>query len=577
MPQAMIELHSHLRRLGRRLRLRAGVRLATRTLWLAAALTALVEVVARLWPLLDRHLWAAAPLLLWLLSVGLYSLLRPLPLFHVARQLDTELGLKDRLATALELEAWKHGSVEAWKRGSMEAWKTGSMENTLPPSNLAGGTQSATFQPSSQCEAPLAGRPPMGNLPTLHPSILPTFQLHDALSTAQQITPQALPWRLPRRPLGLAGGLLALALGLAFIPNPMDDLLAQRAAVREAAQKQAEAIQEARRDFEKATDPTAEERAQALQALAELMKQLAANPGDLEQALADLAQAEAQLRQLQDPQAAARQTAAEQIATQLANLAQKTNQNSTAAEAAAALTELAAALGALNSAGQQELAQALEKLAGEAAPTDAELAQALSDLAAAAREGDVAEAVKAAGEAGEALARSDQAAKLQQALAQAQAQLAQSRQGMAQQGAVAQGQGQTQAPGQGQGQGQQVGSGGGTNANQLPPANRTGAAGSPTQPNKPASVTEAEKIYAPIDPQSAGQPEFVPGQETGEGQVINRQEESPLSGVNNPSLVPYQQVYQNYADAAAEAVEREQIPPDMRDLVRDYFSQLAPE
>ncbi|MFN8454235.1 MAG: hypothetical protein U0401_06090 [Anaerolineae bacterium] len=31
------------------------------------------------------------------------------------------------------------------------------------------------------------------------------------------------------------------------------------------------------------------------------MKQLSANPGDLEQALADLAQAEAKLRELQDP------------------------------------------------------------------------------------------------------------------------------------------------------------------------------------------------------------------------------------------------------------------------------------
>lgn len=531
----MTQLQLQLRRLGRRLCLRSGIYLAMRNLWLAAALTTLIELTARLWPLPNRHLWAAVPLLLWFLGMSLYSLLRPLSLFQIARQLDTELGLKDRLATALELAAWKSGGLE----------------NNLQSSNL------------------------------------PTFQLHDALSVVQQITPAALPWQFPRRPLWLAGGILALAVGLTFFPNPMDDLLAQRAAIREAAQKQAEAIKEAQREFEKSTDPTAEERAKALQSLAELMKQLSANPGDLEQALADLARTEAILRELQDPQAAARQTTAEQIAAQLAELAQKTNQTSTAADAAAALTELAAALGGLDSAKQQELAEAVEGLAAQAAPTDAELAQALADLAAAAREGDVAEAIKAAAAASAAMSHADQAARLQQALAQAQAQLAQSRQSLAQQGALAQGKGQGQGqgqgqapgqnPGQGQGQGQQAGGGGGSNANQLPGANRTGAAGNPTQPNKPVSVTEVEKIYAPLDPQSAGNPEFVPGQETGEGQVINRQEPSPQGGVNNPSLVPYQQVYQNYANAAAEAVEREQIPTDMRDLVRDYFSQLAPE
>jgi hypothetical protein len=371
----------------------------------------------------------------------------------------------------------------------------------------------------------------------------------------------------------------------------MDAILAQRVALQEAAQKQAEAIHEERRQFEKATEPTSEERAKALQALAELMQQLAANPGDLEQALADLAKAEAKLNELQDAQAIARQDMSEQIADQLAALAQKSNQNSTNADAATALTELAATLGGLDSAAQQELAQLLEQLAAQAAPTDAELAQALADLAQAARAGDTAAALKAADSASAVMARSNQAADLQQALAQAQAQLERSRQPLAEQGALAQaqaqgqgqgqnpgqGQGQGQNPGQGQGQGQQVGGGGGSNANQLPGANRTGVGGDPTQPNKPATLTEAEKIYAPIDPQSAGKPEFVPGQETGQGQVINRQEQTLQGGVNNPSLVPYQQVYQNYAAAAAEAIDREQIPADMQDLVRDYFSQLAPE
>jgi hypothetical protein len=173
---------------------------------------------------------------------------------------------------------------------------------------------------------------------------------------------------------------------------------------------------------------------------------------------------------------------------------------------------------------------------------------------------------------------------LQQALAQARARLENSRQQLAQQGGLVQnqgqgqGQGQAQAPGQGQGPGQQVGGGGGSNTNQLPPANRTGAAGAPTQPNKPATVTDSEKVYAPSQGQQlTGKSEFVAGQEGSTGETIIREEQPPQVGATNPSLVPYREVYQNYADAAAEAMDQERIPADMRDLVRDYFSRLAPE
>ncbi|MBE7553796.1 MAG: hypothetical protein HS126_22245 [Anaerolineales bacterium] len=531
-------LHTHLTRLGRRLRWRDALRLAVYALGPALFLTVCIEVAARWRSLPDRHLWAALPLEIWLLGVTLYSLLRPLTPWQTARRLDRELRLKDRLATALELEERKNGRLEDWAKN-----------------------------------------------PTFQPSNLLTLQLADALSIAQRLTPAMLPWHIPRRPLWWAGGLLAVTLLLAFLPNPMDAILAQQAAIRAAAQKQAEAVEEARRELEKSTDPTAEERAEALRALAELMKELSANPGDLEQALADLAAAQAQLRQLQDPQAAARQNAAAQLAAQLTALARGKSQQSTDLnEAASALTELAAALGAMDAASQAELAQTLESMAAQAAPTDAGLAESLLDMAQAARAGDVGQAVQAADAAQRALARANQANDLQQALAQAQARLENSRQQLAQQGALAQnrgqgqGQGQAQAPGQGQGQGQQVGGGGGSNADQLPAANRTGAAGAPTQPNKAATVTDSEQVYAPGQGQQlTGESEFVAGQEGSAGETIIREEQSPQVGATNPSLVPYREVYQNYAAAAAEAIEQEHIPADMRDLVRDYFSQLAPE
>jgi hypothetical protein len=535
-------LQTHLTHLGRHLRWRDVLRLAVLTLWPAIFLAVLIEGAGRLWPLPDRHLWAALPLEIWLLGLTLFGLLRPLSLRQIALRLDRELRLKDRLATALELEERKNGtrSVEEWKE--------------IPP-----------FQPST----------------------LPTLQLSDALSVAQHLTPSVLPWNISRRPLGWAGGLLALVLALAFLPNPMDAILAQQAAIQAAAQKQAAAVETARRELEQSTDPTSPERAEALRALAELMKELSANPGDLEQALARLAAAQAQLRRLQDPQTAARQSAAAQIAAQLTALARgESNKSTDLNQAASALTELAAALGAMSAADQAQAAEALENMAAQAAPTDADLAQALLDLAHAARTGDVGKAVQAANTAQGALARANQANELQQALTQAQTRLENSRQQMAQQGALVQGQGQGQGPGQGQmqgvgqgqGQGPQVGGGGGSTANQLPPANRTGAAGAPTQSNKPATVSDAEKVYAPGPGQQlTGQAEFVAGQEGSTGETIIREEQSPQGGVANPSLVPYRDVYQNYAHAAAEAIEQEHIPPEMRDLVRDYFSQLAPE
>ncbi|NJN97497.1 MAG: hypothetical protein HC875_27155, partial [Anaerolineales bacterium] len=126
-------LHSHLARLGRRLRWRDGLHLAVSTLWPALLLAALVEIAARFWPIPDRHLWAAIPLEIWLPGVILYILFRPFPLTQTARRLDQELHLKDRLSTALELEAWRTGSMEDWKHGRLE--EKPSNLPTLQPSN----------------------------------------------------------------------------------------------------------------------------------------------------------------------------------------------------------------------------------------------------------------------------------------------------------------------------------------------------------------------------------------------------------------------------------------------------------
>lgn len=555
--------------MGRYLRLRDGLRLAARTLWLAVLAVVMIEVASRIWPMTQRHWWALAPVGVWLLGVLLYTWLRPLSLYTVARRLDGELRLKDRLATALELQ-------------------------------------------DSDRPDPLAFYP---------------RQLADAAAVAQQLKPGALDWRVSRRKLGWAAAITAVALTLVFLPNPMDAILAQRAAVQAAAQQQAEAIRGARDELEAATDPTSEERAQALAELERLMAALAANPGDLDQALVDLAQAQAQLRALQSPSAAARQSALDQLAAQLTALSRGESQASTdTTEAGQALQELAAALPGLDPTAQADLADTLDRLAAQTAAADADLAKSLDDLANAIRAGNAGEALQSAGSAQGALAQASQNADLQEALAQAQNALNDSRrelaqasqgpsqdqdqaqtsgqgqgqgqnqqgqgQGLGQAQASGQGQGQGQnQPGQGQGQGQgqnqqgqgqgqgqgQPGGGGGTTANQLPGANRTGRANDPTQPNRPALTGQLDTIYAPnAGPHLNGDPDFVAGQETDQGQTLIREEQSPQGNLN-PSLVPYRDVYQTYANAAAESMDRDHIPVEWQDYVRDYFSQLEPE
>jgi hypothetical protein len=49
-----------------------------------------------------------------------------------------------------------------------------------------------------------------------------------------------------------------------------------------------------------------------------------------------------------------------------------------------------------------------------------------------------------------------------------------------------------------------------------------------------------------------------------------------MPGANNPSVVPYEQIYPQYAQSASEALDRGYIPPHLKDLVRRYFSQLEP-
>jgi hypothetical protein len=566
------ELQPYLALFRRRLRLRDGWVLGLRTLWIACLAGVLIQIAGRVQPLERLWLWTLAPLVAWALIVLGISLLNPLPPMRVARRADADLGLKERLATALILEGWKAGRLEGWKAGRLEDWKIGRTVKTNQPAN----------QPTSQ----------PANLPPFHPSLI-TLQREDALVTARAIHPrQAFPLRWLPRPLGLAAILVGMTIALAVVPNPMDAVLAERVAVAQALEEQAEQVEKLREEIENTQELTPERREELLRQLAELAEQLRANPGDREEALADLSKMEEALRQELDPNSDARQAALEGLAAQLQALAgEETGETTDLSDAAEALEELAQQLAEMDAAERESLARSLAGAAARAAQAgDTSLAQALAGLGQAIQSGDTEAADQAAQATAEALARAEGELADQAAIRRTLAELQDGRQAIAQAGqgqALAQGQGQSTGQGQSQGQSQgqgpgsgggQPGGGGGTQADTLPPGSSTGRADRPQGAGLPGSVGELDQqVYVPWERrQGSGDELFISGQETGQGETEVREQTDPLPGAPSPALVPYYEVYYEYLDTANQTIERSYVPSGLRDYVKEYFSRLEP-
>ena len=531
-------IRPYLARFRRRLRQRSALGFLQRTSWMACLAGALILLSGRLLPLEGTRPLALAPLAVWgAASLGIL-LFKPLADLRVALSADRELDLKERVSTCLAFNA----------EGS-----------------------------------PLAGR-------SFDAQLVQQMNA-DALAALSRVDMRrSFPPRFKSRPLMAAGLLLVGALLLAFLPNPMDQVLAERRAVAQAARQQAEKIADLKKEVEKTADLTPEEKERLLQRLAELARQLQANPGDRQQALADIDRVEQAIRQQLDPGAAMQKAALEGIAARLQALAgaHKDERLGDLQKAAEDLKALAEQIGQMTPEQRSQLARDLGQLAARASQAgDSATAQALAALAQAALSGDSQSAGQAAQAGQQALQQAQTNLANQQALQRALAGVQASQQAMAQAGAAgqnaSQGQGgQNSGQGQGQGQGQQAGrpgSGGGSNANTLPGSQGQGAFNRPST-SKPAlgeGALPAGDIFVPREKRPAGGNElFVPGQDTGQGEEQVRPSQSTLPGASSPSLIPYQSVYQSYLDTASQALDQSAIPLDLKDFVRDYFSQLEP-
>jgi hypothetical protein len=545
------ELGQFLQRLGRHLRWRDSLLMLQKTAWLAFAAGLLIHLAGRLLPIPNLVLWMLIPIPAWLFGLLIYSLLRPMHQIAIARRIDQELRLQERLGTAYLLEK-----------------------------QITGPLDQSQAQPIFQEE-------------------LVKLQQLDAISKARVIDPRRempLVWQV--RPLVISACLVLGLLLLTIIPNPMDEIIAQRVAIVQAAEEQAQAIERLHEEIAGAEELSPELQEELLRHLAELADELRANPGDLSEALADISSVEEALRAQLDPQTSLLQPTLEALAAQLQDLAGgESSQGTDLSDAAEALNHLAEMMSEMDAGQREELAQALAQMAARTAQAgETSLAQALASLAGAAQTGDNQAATQAASQAGEAFEQaqrkfSDQAS-LQQALSRLQDSrlvLGQAGQGprLAQGSGLgqsessgegegeAEGQGEGQSPGQGQGQ---PGGGGGTTANTLPPGTSTGSAGRPQGEGQTGGVTGlGEQVYAPWERNLNSEEEiYIPGQDTDQGDTQVRESTDPLPGVYNPALMPYYDVYYTYVEAANQIIEQSYIPSGLKDYVRDYFTNLEP-
>ena len=382
------------------------------------------------------------------------------------------------------------------------------------------------------------------------------LQRRDALRQLGKHTPGAAISMWPQRNRLVTFGAVVIVLALLLLlPNPMNTLLQQQSAFQSQLASQIATINQIRKEIDNQASISAQQRAQIDKILREVMNKLqqAKNGAQAQQALA---QAQAQLNQLRDPQATSK---AQASAAASSSLAKSSNANLSAAGKAlatgdnkgldAALQKLASQVSSMTPAQRAQLAQQIEQSANQALNNPA-LSSALHQLAKAVADGspgeisDAINAVKTAAahdSANQATTSSiDQAS---QTLQNAANTLASSTDN-----SNSQASGQTQTPGQGQnpGQGQAPGQGQGTN----------GTGGQNNAGNKQG---KNEQVY-------------VPGQVGSGTSTITTNGDNGT--VQSGSPVPYSQVIAQYQQMAHDAIDNSSIPPDLKDLIQGYYNSL---
>ena len=392
--------------------------------------------------------------------------------------------------------------------------------------------------------------------------------------------PSAFPVRVNRGEASLIAVLAIFALGLALLPNPMDQVLAQRQADRVSQARAAKAVVDAQKKV--AASDKADPQVQKILQDAQAKIREADSP---RKALESITPAEQQLQRLTDPSTPALTSSAQNLANALSGTAAGRGAaqaiSSSPAKGAQAVHDLASQLQTLSPQQRQELAKALAKASQQS--QNAQMRDSLSQASASLQSGDTSAAAQSLNDVASQLDSLQSQQNTDQAVASAINGLEAARQELAAQadrdasgqgaqanagaspsaGASASGNGSGNGTGNGSsngngtGTGTGTGTGAGSGSGGSGGTGGTGSQGSGSGSGTGASSTE--RVYVP------GQP--VPGQ--------SENDPTPLGPGQDVPLSPYSQVIQAYQQAALDATDQSLIPGSERDLVRQYFSQLG--
>lgn len=521
----MSSLDAVIRELRRAAARARAARYAVHGLAAAVAWVALILLVARLTPFERRATVAAIGIPVALALAAIAFVLRRPSAAILTRLADIRLGLKERLSTA-------------WERRT----ESGALDEA---------------------------------------------QRHDALRHAAGTRlAAAFPVRVNRGEASLVAVLAIFALALALLPNPMDQVLAQRQADRTSQARAAKAVRDAQKKVADSSKPTpVDPQVQKILQDAQAKIRQADSP---RKALESITPAQQQLQRLTDPGTPALSSSAQNLANALSGTAAGRSAaqaiSTSPAKGAQSVRDLAAQLQNLSPRDREELARALAKASQQA--QNSQMRDSLSKASSSLQNGDPSAAAQALNDVASQLDSLQQQENTDQAVASAINGLEAARQELATQadrdargqggqpnagaspgagtspgsgagaspGASASGNGSGTGTGNGTGNGTGTGSGNGSGSGGT---GGTGSSGSGT--GSGAGAKSTERVYVP------GQP--VPGQ--------SQDDPTPLGPGQDVPLSPYSQVIQAYQQAALDATDQSLIPGSERDLVRQYFSQLG--
>ncbi len=497
----MMILQATLRSVQRRMRAETALRWGSMGLLIGAAGALLLRLASFLWPI--QQVWAMCGLcvLAGVALGGMVGLLWPVPSKEAAKRLDAS-GLRERIQTALELQA---------------------------------------------------DQTPMAQL-----------QRKDAANALGHMSlRRAIPLRARTRLLAIGAGMMALVIGLGFVPNAQNDFLKAKASFRQEMKMQADLLEDGAKKLDEADAKEAQETRKLL--------------GDLAK----------ELRAAESPREAL--TALDQGQRKLENLRQNNASHMRNALSTAGMNDLASALEqgnqqALDEALEQKNAEQLSKQLAQAAQGagSQSAAQALQQASQAAAVGNMSQLQSSISQAstGQTASGAQCNALMQMAknatvkAGQAMSNASPGNAAMAM-GALGMqsGSGNSGTSGVGNAATQGAGSGAGRGSTNLDAGYRSYSGHAPVQGN--AKPIDNFGLYEAIyDPTRLG----GDGEVTQErGEIQQGETTEAMLGPGLGSLdqgVPYPDVAYEYQQTAVQAVENANLPVYIQKWVESYFASL---